>query len=389
MNQISSLIDINFSVDANSYYKQIRQLSHGGDCFWDPKLEAWIIFSNKHCRKLIKDKALSRGRLNLPNPDGYDDLSELVTQILSSQFMFDDYPSHGEGKLFFSQVLQKFASEESSLCVIADELMHTVINDLHGKEIDVYSDFLQPIVSYFICNIMGIGTSYANEIYPYIVQYVRFLDGKISNQGDLVKSYFAIVKLYSDLQPFASRFYQRQAKHEDISNYLLVLAAGHESIAYALSTIYLSKESCDFDKKALIDDDYEKIIDEALRFDSPVQMMGRRATSDFSIGKNNVVVGDKVFLHIGMANRDPSIFEQPHVFDPSRSQREAIAFGIGNSHCIGSLLAKKATLIFLKKIRNTTSEIVIDFQNAKPSQSISGRGYDRLPGRISTARSKT
>lgn len=383
MSNLASIVDINFNVNTNEYYEQIFDLSHEHGCFWDPKLFAWVITSNSRCQKVIKEKWLTRNRLNLPQPKGYEDLSELVTSIFDSQFMFGDSQEHHSRKTFFSKVLTKIASQDSFLNETIYGHITSLVSDIQEKEIDVYAHFLQPVVSLFICSVLGINTSDATKMFPYINQYVRFLDGKIKNEKELITSYYSIVKLYSTIQPYASRFYDKQADHADISNYLLVLAAGHESIAYALSTILLTENDLNSDDKVLTDDAFKNLIDEALRYDSPVQMMGRLASVDILIDEHHIHSGEKVFLHIGAANRDKITFTSPDIFNARRSQQNTLAFGIGNSHCIGSQLAKKATLVILKQIRKMKIRIVIDDKSIIPSQSVSGRGFIQLPGIIS------
>ena len=83
-------------------------------------------------------------------------------------------------------------------------------------------------------------------------------------------------------------------------------------------------------------------IEEALRWESPVQFLARRATHDVEID-GTLIPGDSLILvGYGPANRDASKFECPHQFDVERKNAGAhLAFGSGNHFCVGALLARQ------------------------------------------------
>ena len=91
-------------------------------------------------------------------------------------------------------------------------------------------------------------------------------------------------------------------------------------------------------------------VTEILRYRPPVQGTIRLALEDFNINGTTVPKGSKVMSFIGSANHDPSVFDDPHVFDVGRfvgSERPQFtpigpvrAFGAGAHTCTGSLLAK-------------------------------------------------
>ncbi len=50
--------------------------------------------------------------------------------------------------------------------------------------------------------------------------------------------------------------------------------------------------------------------------------------------------GDQVFVSIGAANRDPSVFAEPDRFDPGRPPAQHLSFGHGPHFCAGAALAR-------------------------------------------------
>ena len=81
-------------------------------------------------------------------------------------------------------------------------------------------------------------------------------------------------------------------------------------------------------------------IEELLRFDTPVQMVGRTAIEDTEIGGRRVTTGQGLVLLLGAANRDPDVFSQPEQLNIRRNEASTISFGRGLHHCLGASLAR-------------------------------------------------
>lgn len=81
-------------------------------------------------------------------------------------------------------------------------------------------------------------------------------------------------------------------------------------------------------------------VAEVLRFDTPVQLTGRRAAVDATIGAARVPAGSSVVLAFGAANRDPARFAEADTFDIDRPAYQPLAFGFGRHHCLGARLAR-------------------------------------------------
>lgn len=84
------------------------------------------------------------------------------------------------------------------------------------------------------------------------------------------------------------------------------------------------------------------LVEESLRFVSPVQYTIRTASSEVVLGDGTIVKkGQSIVLMIVGANRDPKVFNQPNVFDLKRENaKRNIAFGYGAHHCLGASLAR-------------------------------------------------
>jgi cytochrome P450 len=86
---------------------------------------------------------------------------------------------------------------------------------------------------------------------------------------------------------------------------------------------------------------------EALRYDAPVQAIGRIAAADATVAGTAVPAGTMVLAMLGAANRDPARFSAPGRFDMSRTGPPPLSFGGGIHRCLGAPLARLEAAIFL------------------------------------------
>jgi len=81
-------------------------------------------------------------------------------------------------------------------------------------------------------------------------------------------------------------------------------------------------------------------VEEVLRYDSPSQLITRKAQQDTSFAGMPVKEGTETLIVIGGTNRDPEAHENPEVFDITRPPTPHLAFGHGVHFCLGAPLAR-------------------------------------------------
>jgi cholest-4-en-3-one 26-monooxygenase len=82
------------------------------------------------------------------------------------------------------------------------------------------------------------------------------------------------------------------------------------------------------------------LVDEVIRWVTPLNNMFRRVRRDDRIGDQPVQAGDRVMLAYPSANRDEAVFDDPFRFDIGRDPNPHLAFGQGTHFCIGANLAR-------------------------------------------------
>ncbi len=121
------------------------------------------------------------------------------------------------------------------------------------------------------------------------------------------------------------------------------------------------------------------MLEEAMRWESPVSTVMREAVCDTEIGGIPVEKDTAIICHIGSANRDERQFNDPDTFNMNRDEGDAIPFGYGRHYCAGSHLAKLEGEIGMNALLDR-----LDNVRAQPGEDysvvgFSFRGPDRVP----------
>jgi cytochrome P450 len=111
----------------------------------------------------------------------------------------------------------------------------------------------------------------------------------------------------------------------------------------------------------------DAFVEEALRFDSPVQGLWRTTTCPVEIGGTQIPKGSTVQLRFAAANRDPAVFDDPDRFDIDRPNvKEHVAFGMGPHFCIGAALARQEMRSAFTALLSRLDDIEIDGELPSP-----------------------
>lgn len=124
---------------------------------------------------------------------------------------------------------------------------------------------------------------------------------------------------------------------ELISIGIFLFTAGEETSASLISNALLNllKHPDQLNRLRQKPDMIESAIEEVLRYDSIVQLLGRVAKEDFVIRDRVIPANATVTLVVGSANRDEQAFEQADQFIISRKPNRHLSFGSGVHYCLG------------------------------------------------------
>lgn len=120
------------------------------------------------------------------------------------------------------------------------------------------------------------------------------------------------------------------------------------------------------------------LIEEAIRWTTPVQHFMRTVMEDTEIGGVPMKAGDWLMLCYISGNYDESVFEHPEKFDATRSPNRHCAFGSGAHQCLGLHLARLEMKILFDELLDRIESVELAGE-PKRSQSTFVGGPKTLP----------
>lgn len=136
-------------------------------------------------------------------------------------------------------------------------------------------------------------------------------------------------------------------------SWLLIVFAGNDTTRNTLSGTMKLLSEHPKQKQMLIDnpDLIPNMVEESIRYISPVQHMRRTAMRDTELLGQKIAEGEKVVMWYNAANRDPAMFENPDVYDITRKNANRhVSFGFGKHLCIGNRVARMQLETAYRKI---------------------------------------
>jgi cytochrome P450 len=305
------------------------------------------------------------------------------------------------------------ANLEPRLAAIADELFDEFVPRGEGDFVEL---FAFPYPAIVICELLGVPTAHRDEFRHWSELAVRALTG--GDVGDYERAKQAISDIIEEqvaarLQTLAEAAASGRRGPDgtdpvgtiipdDVSSLLAVaqrdgiigrdemrhlgyqlLVAGHETTTSLLGfMLYRLIERPDV--MARLREDPSLVphaVEEALRFDSPVQGLFRTNQEECVLGGRLLPPRTKVQLLFGSANRDPDQWDAPDEFRLDREQNELhrhVAFGWGIHLCLGAPLARLETRLTFERILARMDDIELTGTPTR-NRSFVLRGLTSLP----------
>ncbi|HET6950201.1 MAG TPA: cytochrome P450 [Acidimicrobiales bacterium] len=162
----------------------------------------------------------------------------------------------------------------------------------------------------------------------------------------------------------------------------LMLSAGLDTVTISLECIFAFLLDHDEARRMLVDEPGSEVnlVEELLRWETPVQAVMRRATRDIELDNGAVISeGEFVQLTIGSANVDPDGLPGADVVDVHRRDVRSFAFGGGPHRCLGSNLARME----LRSVVRAWHDRIPEYSLAPGAEVVWNssplRGVDHLP----------
>lgn len=280
--------------------------------------------------------------------------------------VYMDNPRHRELRLITAR---RFTSAYCrTLAATLDGLAGTIVGDFEqalerGEPVDLVHDLAVKLPLATICEMMGVPTEDWADIHRWTdalfdlenMQWAEPGESRREMRRRLHREFHAYLEALierkrrapgDDLATALVRAADEGAKlsHQDLHGYLrLLIAAGNETTRNALTRGVLALLDHP-DQIALLHADPERradpLVEEVVRFTSPVIQFARTPTRDVEIRGQRIRAGETVGLWYPSANRDEEVFAHPDRLDITRDPNPHVGFGHGVHFCLGANLAR-------------------------------------------------
>jgi cytochrome P450 len=371
-------------------YPVYRQLRDHAPVYWSPQASTWVLSRYDDVAAALIDPATYSSASGIfPTPPGVD-----MTQLFLPMLIMSDPPRHTQLRHLVSKAFtpRRIAGVEARIQTLVNNLLDQVSG---AGTWDFVSGFAGPLPAIVIADMLGVPREDRDRIRTWSTTLIQ------SNpiRGEFGPGLDAAAALYEYFSTFLGErrahprddlmtaLVQAEVDGEHLSEEellgfcLLLLIAGHETTTNLLSNSAVVLAQHPESRRQLADNPalVPAAVEELLRYDSPVQGLGRTLTRQVDLHGQPMKAGDTVLLLFGSANRDDHAFPDADRFDINRRPERQVAFGRGIHFCLGASLARLEARIALQALLARHRDWDVDLDSAVRLRSGPIRGYVSLP----------
>ncbi len=295
----------------------------------------------------------------------------------TTSLVFSDPPLHTRVRKLISGALtpRAIAGMEQGLIDLVDGLLDRMEEK---RDVDLIDDFASAIPIEVIGNLLDVPVDERGPLREWSLAILGALEPVLSTdvaeRGNRAVTEF--IDYLNDLiarrranpgnpeVDVLTRLIQGEADGEKLSpkelihNCIFLLNAGHETTTNLIGNglVCLAEYTSQREKLLKQPDLIKLAIEEMLRFESSNQLGNRITAETVEVAGLTMPAQTRVTLCIGAANRDPSQFNDPEIFDIARTPNRHLAFASGTHACAGMSLARLEGQIaigrFIKRFPN-------------------------------------
>ena len=346
--------------DPSGYFAALRASQ---PVFWDKRYRSWIVTSYAHVAEALRDERFSCDRIEpyirkrLSGPDT-DPLVRQAFEVLSGWMVFKAEPAHNRLRRLCAQAFTPKSID--ALRARAISLTNELLAAVAPGEFDLIAAVAAPLPSIIIAEMLGVPV----EDRLAFEQWTAKVSPLVSTGLDDPTRYGSVAEgMDSLVQYFRSLFTRYEAAPADnliaallrardqddalseaelMASCTLMLFGGHETTANFIANGVLALLRFPDQMAAVREDrvDMKTALDEFMRYDGPGKTVVRVAREDFEFHGQTIKAGQRVFLILSVANRDPQAFDEPDRLRLDRGLVRHVGFGLGMHFCLGAPLAK-------------------------------------------------
>jgi len=370
---LSNLLDPAVWADPYPFYHTLRSQApiHWDESAGPSQGGAWVLSRHADVLAVLRDARVSAARLNRQVavealPEEYRAAAQQVFRAMPHQLLFLDPPDHTRlrglvNKAFTPRLLEGMRPH---IAALVEELLNAVAET---EQMEVISQLAYPLPAIVIAELLGVPPEDRDRFIRWSADFGAFLDSSnltleqafqaLAGVAEFMDYFRALVGARKTtpredlLQALLTAREREDVLSEDelLANLVLLLAAGHGTTTHLIGNGLLALLHHPDQWQRLVEDPSLVLtaVPELLRYDSPVQLTGRRVLQELAVGEQTIAPGEHVTVVLGAANRDPAQFPEPDRLDVGRPENRVLSFGYGIHFCLGAPLARLEAEIVL------------------------------------------
>ena len=307
------------------------------------------------------------------------DLPIEISEFFGSMIAMDD-PRHFRLRSIVSKGFtpREISRVEDYVRVRAARVVDRLLEQFPERECDFVNEVAAPMPLQIICEMMGIPAEDEAQVLHWTNVILGVGDPEFTTSfDDLIEAGMGIFGYAQALgedrkanprDDLTSTMMNSDVDGEGMtaqefgSFFTLLVVAGNETTRTAISHgMHLLTQHPD--QRAAWWDNFDAnsrtAVEEIVRYSTPVIHFRRTATIDTEIGGQAIKAGDKLVLWYCSANRDETVYADPHTFDVLRPlQPMQVGFGAGGPHfCLGANLARREITVMFDELRRRLPDL--------------------------------
>ena len=343
-------------------YPAFHVLQAQDPAHWSEVLRGWVVTRYADVKTALHDRRLSSDRITpFVAHESVRESAHVkeLGRIAGRWVVFNDPPAHTRLRGFINTAFTSRAVERlrPRIEAIVDALLAQVID---RGTMDVIGDFAYPLPVIVIAEMLGVPPEGREPMKAWSDELALFIGSALGTPDKYERASRAMTGMCSYFREIVGA--RRRQPREDlitalvdaeqqggqlsedelVATCVLLLFAGHETTTNLIGNGLLGLLRHPGALNALRTDPalIEPAVEELLRYDGPTQAQVRVALEDIVLHGKTIRAGDRVFVMVNAANRDPARFADPDRVDLRRADNAHVAFGYGAHFCVGAPLAR-------------------------------------------------
>jgi cytochrome P450 len=318
----------------------------------------WVLVRYADASFVLRDPRFSNNPSWL-GPEAMAQGSTSPIRVAGSRvMMFLDPPDHTRLRSLVSKAFTPKVVEglRPRIQTLVDEALDAVAEQ---GEMDVLADLGYPLPTIVICELLGVPVEDRELFKDWSADASRLLDGHLPPDVETrgLAATMQLAQYFTDLVQkrkadprddllsamiAAEEGGQRLTHEELLTTSTLLLLAGFETTMNLVGNgvLMLLQHPAELDRLRADPTLDRPAVEELLRFEGPVHVTARIATTDVEVGGQLIRKGEQAAVVLAAANRDPDQFPDPNRLDVGRADNRHLAFAAGAHYCLGAALAR-------------------------------------------------